>query len=128
MTIKNGSSLPLGAATLPNVSGALGGLLQPVTFVKIVKTVVDFKVVETRTEIAGRGVIQPFNDRQLQLKPEGQRAWTWLQMHADASLALDVDDVVTYAGKPTRVMSVKDFGVYGYLEYQLVQDYTEAGA
>lgn len=126
MTIVNGKDRRIGTASLPNVAGALSGLLQPLVFTIITKEVVDGEVRETRTDVAGRGVIQPFTERQLLIKPEGQRAWTWLMCHAEAGLPLKVDDVVTYVDVDTRVMAIKDFGVYGYLEYHLVQDWTEA--
>jgi hypothetical protein len=38
-----------------------------------------------------------------------------------------VDEVVTYDGVQTRVMSRKNYGLYGYVEYHLVQDWTGSG-
>lgn len=128
-TIANGADTPLNQATgsLPNMRGAMLGWFQPMTFTTIVKTVVNFKAVETPTNVTFRGVIQPLSGRQLVMKPEGERAWTWFLLHAEPQLKLEVDSVVTYLGVQTRVMSQKDYSIYGYIEYELVQDWTGAG-
>lgn len=127
--IANGKDRPLllQDTSVPDVSGAMQNYFQPMQFEQITKTTVDFQVVETTTPINFRGCWQPFTDRQLYLKPEGQRAWTWFLLHADPSLALQVDDVVIWNGKQTRVMSRKHYGLYGYIEYSLVQDWTGSG-
>lgn len=126
-TIKNGANTPLnvGAGTLPNVGGALLSWFQPMTFVIVTKTNVAFQLQETEEEISFRGVIQPLTKRRLEITPEGQQAWTWLQLHSDPSLVLDVDDVVLYLGVRTRVMAVKDYTIYGYREYELCQSWED---
>lgn len=128
--IKNAADTPLnlqGQGTIPNVNAALANWFQPMTFGIVVKTTVGFEVKETMTEIQTQGVIQPLSARRLYLKPEGQRAWTWLWLHADPGLNLKVDSVVTYKGKQTRVMAKKNYEECGYVEYELVQDWTDAG-
>lgn len=128
-TIQNGSNRPLNtlAGTVPQMGGALQNWFQPMTFTRVTKSTVGFQVVETPEDISFRGVIQPFTDRQLLLKPEGQRAWTWFELHSDPVLTLDVDEVVTYLGQQTRVMSRRDYSIYGYVVYHLVQDWTGSG-
>jgi hypothetical protein len=128
-TIFNAASQPLNAkaGTAPDVSGALKDFMQPMVFIRVKKQTTGFQVVETPYPTNFQGVIQPFTERQLLLKPEGQRAWTWHLLHAEPVLTLDVDEVVNWLGKQTRVMSRKDFGLYGYVEYHLVQDWTGAG-
>lgn len=128
-TISNGKNTPLNVrtGTIPDVSGALLSWFQPMVFGVVTKTASGFQVVETVVDTSFRGVIQPLTDRQLMLKPEGQRAWTWLMLHSDTSLQLNVDDVVIYLGEQTRVMARKDYSIYGYLQYSLVQDWTGSG-
>lgn len=128
-TIPNACNRPInfGQGTVPDVSGALKDYFQPTTFTILVKSVVAFQNVETPTNVTFQGTIQPFTERQLLLKPEGQRAWTWFLLHADPVLTLKVDDVVYWNSKQTRVMSRKDFAMYGYVEYHLVQDWTGSG-
>lgn len=125
-TIANGANTPLGfaAGTVPDVSGAMTDYYQPLVFTLVQKNTVGFQVVETPTNINFQGVIQPFTERQLFLKPEGQRAWTWILLHAQPVLTLKVDDVVLWNGIQTRVMSRKDFALYGYVEYHLVQNWS----
>ena len=127
--IANNSNNPLffKQGTVPDVSGALTDYFQQMVFEPLVKTVQGFQVVETPNPINFRGVIQPFTERQLMLRPEGQRAWTWFLLHSDPTLTLQVDDVVLWLGKQTRVMSRKDFSLYGFTEYRLCQDFTGSG-
>lgn len=128
-TIANGKNTPLNVrtGTVPDVSGAMRDWFQPMVFTRVVKTTVAFQVVETAYDTAFWGVIQPFTDRQLQMLPEGQRAWTWQTLYADPVLSLQVDEVVIYRGVQTRVGSCKNYDIYGYVVYNLVQDWTGAG-
>ena len=128
-TIANGSNRPINVqtGTVPDVSGALTDWFQPMTFSVVEKETIGFQVVETATPVSFRGVIQPFSPRELQMKPEGQRSWTWSTLHSDPSLTLDTDEVVIYNEVQYRVMSRRDFTIYGYVQYELVQDYTGAG-
>lgn len=128
-TISNAANTPLTirTGTVPDVSGALEDWMQPMSFQQLVKTVEGFQAVENTAPLDFFGVIQPLNSRTLLMKPEGQRAWTWLLLHADPSLRLNVDDVVVYLGVQTRVMGRKNNSIYGYIEYELVQDWTGAG-
>jgi hypothetical protein len=133
-TIANAANVPLNVqqGTIPNMGGALLDWMQQMTFTRVVKTMVGFRVVETPTDVNFWGVIQPLTERQLFLKPEGQRAWTWFQLFAQiepqgALLTLNVDEIVTWLGKQTRVMARKDYALYSYVEYHLVQDWTGSG-
>jgi hypothetical protein len=127
--IANGKnkSIAFQTGTVPDVSGAMQDYFQQMTFEVLTKTTTGFQVVETGTPINFRGVVQPFTDRQLLLKPEGQRAWSWFLVHSDPTLELEVDDVGNWNGIQTRVMAKKDYLLYGYVEYHWVQDWTGAG-
>lgn len=128
-TLANGKNTPLNeqAGTVPDVSGAMRDYFQPMVFTPVTKQTEAFQAVETPGPIDFRGVIQPLSARALALKPEGQRSWTWLMLHSDPSLKLDTDDVVVYLGVQTRVMGRKDYSLYGYMYYELVQDWEGAG-
>lgn len=133
-TIANACNVPINIqqGTVPNMGGALLDYMQQMTFTRVTKSIVAFRVVETATDISFWGVIQPLNERSLQLKPEGQRAWTWLKLIAqaqpdDALLMLNVDEVVTYLGKQTRIMGRTNYGIYSYIEYSLAQDWLGQG-
>jgi len=125
----NASSVPLGTINpnLPQMTGTLNDWLMPMKFNRVTKTVIAGEVVETMIEVNFRGVIQPLKNRDLMLKPEGQRSWTYQWLHAEPGLDLNTDDVIVFQGKQTRVVALKDYRLYGYIEYQLCQDYTGAG-
>jgi hypothetical protein len=123
--IINGKDLPLNqnSGTVPDVSGALKNWFQPISMTSITKTVVNFKVIESGTPIETLGVWQPFSGKQLAMKPEGQRKWGWWTLHAEPGLVLEPDQIVTYLGINYRVMRQQDYRLYGYVEYELVEDY-----
>lgn len=127
--IQNASDIPLSqnTGTLPQMGDALLSWFQAMVFTTIVKTVVNSLVVETPTNVSFQGVWQPFTDQALLMKPIGQRKWKWFMLHADTTLSLEPDDVVTYQGTQFRVMAKKDYSPYAYIEYHLAQDYTGSG-
>ena len=127
--IFNAASKPLfdRSGDVPDVSGALQQYYQAMVFTPVAKIVEGFQVEEIGNPINFRGVMQPFTGRQLLLRPEGERAWTWFTLNSDIALSLNVDDVVIWKGKQTRVMGRKDYALYGFLEYQLCQDWTGSG-
>lgn len=112
---------------LPDVSGALMDWLQPMIFTLISKAIKGFQVKETPTIYSFMGVWQPFSVRQLEMKPRGQRAWSWYMLHALPGLLLKADDVVAYDGVQYRVMQVNEYPLYGFNEFHLVEDYTGSG-
>lgn len=128
-TIANGKNRPLTfqQGTVPDVSGAMKDYFQTMVFTQIVKSVVGFENLEVPTNTTFEGVIMPFSPRQMLLLPEGQRAWTIFDLYADPVLALQVDEVITWNEKQTRVMSRKDYDMYGYVNYVLCQDWTGSG-
>lgn len=125
--IANGANRPINVqtGTVPDVSGALRDWFQPMIFSPVTKTTTGFQVVETDTPISFQGILMPLTGRQLQLLPEGQRAWTWYDLFADPALTLQVDDVVDYIGTATRVMGRMRFALYGYVQYRLVQNWQD---
>lgn len=128
-SILNAKNTPLNAnsGTVPNVSGALLNWFQKMVFGLVTKTIQDFQVIETVVQINFMGVIQPLSGRQLMMKPEGQRQWNWIWVHSDISLNLKIDDVIIYLETQYRVMTKKDYNIYGYIEWTLVNDYTNSG-
>ncbi len=124
-TISNAKNRPINVqtGTIPNVENGMRNWFQPMVFELVTKSVVDFQALETGTEINFRGVIQPLSGRVLALKPEGQRAWNWLQVHSDPVLLLNVDEIINYRGKHFRIMARKDYELYGYVYYEMQSDW-----
>lgn len=114
------------ASPLPSMRETLTGWFRPMILTRVVKKVVDFEMSETREERNCMGVIQPFGPRELKIKPEGERSWNWQMLHTTPDVALRNDEEFTIRGTRYRVMSQKNWTEYGYIAYELVQDYVAA--
>lgn len=109
---------------LPNMSNTLNGWEVPLSLKKIKQSIVDGDAVKTEEIINFQGVFQPLREEQLQSKPEGQRSWAWYWIHAKAgTLNLSTQDKIIFNNVRYKVMAVKDYTLYGYIEYQIVADY-----
>lgn len=119
----NKLSITDGALQLPNLSMTVRSWFRPLVLTRVIKEVKDFEIQETRVEFSCYGVIQPFGARELRIKPEGQRSWGWKMLHTTPDVQLRNDEEFTYQGTRYRVMSQQSFRDYGYITYELVQDY-----
>jgi hypothetical protein len=120
----NTRSVSDAASTLPSMSGTITGWFRPLVLGRVTKSIVDGETKEAVFEQRCQGVIQPFDDRKLKVKPEGQRSWNWQMLHTTPNVKLRNDEEFKIKGTPYRVMSQKDYSEYGYVTYELVQDYT----
>lgn len=127
--IKNGKDVPLGSSfsTLPDVSDVLPDWFQNLTFQLVTKGLVDYEVVEILTTINTQGVRQPMSAQRISIKPEGQRAWKWETIHCLPDVKLNVDDIIIFDGVKYRVMNKWNWAEYGYLEYEICQEYNDEG-
>lgn len=122
--IKNGKDKGLSLSNrLPNVTSAMCDWFQNVTFIRIVKQIINFEVTEVEEPFNFRGVVQVAASQTLQKYPEGQRQWLHYTVHAEPSLILDPDERVIYQGVQYRVGQKRDYKEYGYVEYDLLQDF-----
>lgn len=109
---------------LPQMTNTLNGWEVPLTLKRIKQSIIDGDSVKTEEIINFQGVFQPLRDDQLQFKPEGQRSWSWYWIHAKAgTLNLQTQDKIEFNNVKYKVMSVKDYSLYGYIEYQVILDY-----
>lgn len=109
---------------LPQMSSTLNGWEVPLSLIKITQSVVSGDAVNVETVINFQGVFQPLRDDQLQFKPEGQRSWSWYWIHAKAgTLNLQTQDKIKFQGNRYKVMAVKNYSLYGFIEYEVVRDY-----
>jgi hypothetical protein len=110
--------------TMPNMANTLNGWETSITLVKITQNIVDGDLVTSEQKISFMGVWQALKDEILELKPEGQRSWSWYWIHAKSgTLNLNTADKIIYQGKRYKVMQRKDYSLNGYVEYQVVEDY-----
>lgn len=117
------TSLFANSGTLPNVQDAMANWFQLLSFYKVQKKVVNFLVEETLEEYTFQGVKQPLSPQKLSLKPEGQRAWIWITIHAYPDLILKPDEIIQFGTTKYRVMEKLNWKEYGYVEYHAVEDY-----
>jgi len=127
--IWNASDVPLSSnpGTLPNLSNSICNWFQLIVMEQLVKTIVNFQVVETTTPLMFQGIVQTFTPRQLMMKPEGQRAWKWKSVICWPSVILKPDDVLLYEGLQYRVMATFDWKQMGFIEYHIQSDYVDSG-
>lgn len=119
----NQLSVTQNATQLPSVSNAVMAYFRPLILIFVQKTVVDFEIAEARRELRCSGSIQPFSSRELKIKPEGQRSWNWQMLHTTPEVKLKNDMEFTSQGTRYRVMSQLAYQNFGYIQYELVQDY-----
>ena len=119
----NRRSVQEAASVLPSLRSTIAGWFQPLILSRVTKTIVDREVKEVARVQQCFGVIQPFSPRQLTIKPEGQRSWIWKMLHTTPDVNLNPDEEFTIRGTRYRVMSQNGYDEYGYIQYELVQDY-----
>ena len=110
---------------MPQISAAFSGWGVTLLLVKITQQIVDGFVQEIPHQIPFHGVVQPLSPKQLMLKPEGERAWTWLQIHMQASspVKLAPNDRIMYNGQKYKIMARLDYTADNYVELHACQDY-----
>lgn len=112
--------------SLPNMADVITSWEYVINAFFIKKENIEYETQETKTAISFKGIIQPASYKELQLKPEGERAWGWFILHTKKDFKLD--DIIEIEKKRYRIMSKKSYniqGIYGYWEYQLLEDYQE---
>lgn len=121
---KDTVSVGAGYGKLPNMSQTIICWFLPIDFgvVTRVKVGVDWKeTIETRSTM---GVVQALKMKDLMIYPEGERAWTWKEVHCLPDFQLDPNEYVLYDGVRYKVKSKKYYKEYGFVYYHLLQDYT----
>lgn len=112
---------------MPNMSTTLTGWEVPLSLQKLEQKIVEGDVIFEETTINFIGVWQPLRYEQLQSKPEGQRSWEWMWIHAKAgTLNLNTADKIIFNNKRYKVMSVRDYSLNGFIEYEVVRDFEDA--
>ena len=111
-------------SNLPQLNNPIECWQIPITLIRIKQSIVEGDKVETQEEIEFRGVVQPMRAEDLQFKPENLRSWRWLWIHALAgTLNLQTNDKIMFNNVRYKVMAVKDYSIYSYIEYELVEDF-----
>lgn len=123
--ITNAKDIPLslGASALPDVRDAVMALFQPIRVgIVVVERVNGFPSARISVSVNTLGVKQPMPE-QLVVKKEGERSWRWFTIHCSPDLILRTDDIFVLNRVQYRVMSREDWAEYGYLKYEVIEDY-----
>ena len=109
----------------PQISPDFSGWGSSILLVKIIQQIVDGFSQDIVHQIPFHGIVQPLSPKQLILKPEGERAWTWLQIHiqANSPVKLNTNDRLIYNGLKYKVMNQLDYSANNYIEIHCVQDF-----
>lgn len=109
---------------MPKMAAAFAGWTSALTLIKRTQVVTDGLVGYSDQTITFQGTVQPLSPKQIALKPEGERAWTWLQIHCvNGGLKLNVTDEIIFNGAEYKVMARLDYTQSNYMEYHCVREY-----
>lgn len=117
--------ISLASSNLPNMGLAVRRWFQKLKFGVIKKTQLNGYTQEVVTELDSFGVRVPFTPEQLKILKEGERSWNWSTLYCNVDLILNTDDRVIIKGVKYRVMGKTDYTEYGYLQYDVIEDYNE---
>lgn len=113
---------------MPQISAAFAGWTTTIKLIRQTESVVNGLVQVVQTPMTFKGTLQPLSARAIELKPEGQRSWTWLQLHCLATSSILIPgDRVQWNNEIYKVMEQNDYSLNGYVEYHLARDYQDGG-
>lgn len=112
------------ACGMPQMQQTLEGWMVSFIIKRVQQVQIDGEIVNRSKFEKIRAVLQPLRMEELELKPEGQRSWSWYQLHVPVDYSsLPNGSVVTINKKDYKIMASKDYTLNGYMEYHLLKDY-----
>lgn len=109
---------------VPYLAGALRGWTTPHTVQVVTKSIVDYELQETTTEITLDCNFQPMPAATVNRKPADQRTWKWWSIFVKRGQLLKTDDIVVReSGLRFRIMSANDWSESGFTKYEAIEDY-----
>lgn len=118
----NSRDLKHSPSQLPDVSGAVMRNMQYMIFEKMQRSMVDGRMQSIPIKFQTMASLQPLSPKQLKLKPEGNRAWSWYMIHSLTDLELKVNDRFSFNGKKFKAMGKESWNQYGYFYYECIED------
>jgi hypothetical protein len=116
------------ALTMPNMRSAIINWFRPLQAILITTSIVDGESREVRRPFNTAGILLPMKARYIALKPEGQRAWRWFVLHVGREIELKPNDIIIRKNVPYRVMGRWGYEDYGWIRYELKEDFEHARA
>lgn len=110
------------------MKAAFAGWTMPLTFKKITQVVQDGGWIDSvEIPVNVKGVWQPMAAEDIQLKPEGQRSWSWFLLHVEGnSTPFKTNDRLEFQGTQYKVMGVKNYTLNNYVEYHAIEDFQDS--
>lgn len=112
---------------MPKMRAAFYGWKSKITLVKVENSIDEDGFNQPIENIFQfKGTIQPLSAEELELKPDAQRSFEWLQIHAEVGtgcedVALKVGDKILYDSRPFRIKAKKDYTLNNYIEYHALE-------
>lgn len=109
---------------MPKMNAVFNGWTFGMQVILIRQSIENGFVTAEETPLKITGIWQPFSPEQIQLMPEGQRSWEWVQFHVKhGGPIFQTNDRIRRAGITYKVMAAKDFKYNNYTAYDLIRDY-----
>ena len=112
--------------SLPDLSQGVNTFLQNVSIGFVQKQQYNGLTQETIAYQTYMAVKQPMKE-ELAIQMDGERSWKWYEIHSTPELVLATDDVIVFGGIRYRVMAKMAYLEYGYVSYQVIEDYQTPG-
>lgn len=109
----------------PNLNSAVMTWAKPTMVFIAAKKLHDYKTIESYISKTVN-IFRVPTGQQLEMKPEGQRAWNTETLYTDNSLNLGVDDIIYFEileSERFRIVNKTDWNQFGYIEYKIMSDY-----
>ena len=111
---------------LPDVSYVLIDWEVPIIATYRTQTLENGRPVWTDNDVDIMAVMQPLKPEELELKPEGERAWTWLMCHVRNDFKpFYTGQTIVYDNVKYKVKQLLPYQHYGYRVYHVAQDFTD---
>jgi hypothetical protein len=111
--------------SMPEVSAGVTRFLSPLIIEKLQVNVVSGFAQKIPIAIKTLGAIQPLTARELVVKPEGERSWSWYRLHTSVNVDLKTNDRVRIRNTVYKIMAKWDWSRSGYLEFHCILDFED---
>lgn len=111
-------------SNMPEIQSAITPWEDTIKIGIVTQTWNEGDLTQSISQVSFKGTIQPLSAKQIALKPEGQRAWTWYMIHCTKlDLNIDVNDKIYIDDIKYKVMAYNNYKRNGYVEFHIVKDY-----
>lgn len=109
---------------LPSMRSTLLGWFRPMTIGVVSVEIIEGRSRETTREVKTSGLIQAGSPEVLEIKSDGNRSWENATLHTFPAFNVETNAIVNITGMTFRVVKKSDQSGYGFIRYELLQDFT----